>query len=203
MISLKGGDIMDWGILFSWLEQKSGVSYDLDEDISEIDEYTAFIDTFFWQTKIIFIIEDLESAIETIDEYSDELTDDLPSKEKLQKNIVNEYIRKLRNNINNVKKQIGMCETPIDDIEDVLTNAGALYELISTLKSFNIDDLKSREWFEKYDEATDNVLTENLQLHSNDLIDIHQNIETIIESMIDDEDEDEDDELDADLEEDV
>ena len=111
-------------------------------------------------------------------------------------------MRKLAENINAVKKQLGMSITPINDVEDVLTNAGALFELISTLEAFPIDSLESRDWFDKYDEMSDNVLTEVLELHKNDLIDIHQTIETIVESLNEDDDNDDED-MDMDLEMDV
>ena len=193
---------MDWEAIFNWLEQKSGVSYDLSEDISAISGDTAFTEPFFWQIKISFILEDMESAIETVEEYHSELTEDLPPREKLQKGIENEYVRKLTENINNVKRQLGMSITPINDAEDVLTNVGGLFELISTMKALPIDSLQTREWFDKFDEENDNILTDVLELHKNDLVDIHQTVETIVESLNGD-DEDDDDDMDMDMDEDV
>ena len=193
---------MDWEAIFNWLEQKSGVSYDLNEDISAISGDTAFTEPFFWQIKISFILEDMESAIETVEEYRSELTEDLPPREKLQKGIENEYVRKLAENINNVKRQLGMSITPINDAEDVLTNVGGLFELISTMKALPIDSLQTREWFDKFDEENDNILTDVLELHKNDLVDIHQTVETIVESLNND-DEDDDDDMDMDMDEDV
>lgn len=194
---------MDWEAIFNWLEQKSGVSYDLSEDISAISGDTAFTEPFFWQIKISFILEDMESAIETVEEYRSELTEDLPPREKLQKGIENEYVRKLTENINNVKRQLGMSITPINDAEDVLTNVGGLFELISTMKALPIDSLQTREWFDKFDEENDNILTDVLELHKNDLVDIHQTVETIVESLNNDDDEDVDDDDDMDMDEDV
>ena len=191
---------MDWEAIFNWLEQKSGVSYDLSEDISAISGDTAFTEPFFWQIKISFILEDMESAIETVEEYRSELTEDLPPREKLRKGIENEYVRKLTENINNVKRQLGMSITPINDAEDVLTNVGGLFELISTMKALPIDSLQTREWFDKFDEENDNILTDVLELHKNDLVDIHQTVETIVESLNND---DEDDDDDMDMDEDV
>jgi hypothetical protein len=191
---------MDWIAIFDWLEQKSGVSYDLNEDISAISGDTAFTEPFFWQIKISFILEDMESAIETVEEYRSELTEDLPPREKLQKGIENEYVRKLTENINNVKRQLGMSITPINDAEDVLTNVGGLFELISTMKALPIDSLQTREWFDKFDEENDNILTDVLELHKNDLVDIHQTVETIVESLNNEDDDDDDD---MDMDEDV
>ena len=190
---------MDWTILFDWLEQKTGVSYDLNDAMSDIDGDVAFSEPFLWYINISFVVEDMENAVQAVEDFRNELTEDLPSKTKIQKFIENEYIRRLTENINNVKKQLGMAITPIRDAADVATNVTALYELISTMETVSIENLKTREWFEKYDEANDNVLTDVLELHQNDLIDIHQTIETIVESLNDDDD----DEIDADLEEDV
>lgn len=189
---------MDWETLFSWIEQKAGVSYDLNEDISEIDGDIAFTEPFFWQIKISFIIEDMDNMLSIVEEYRNELTEDLPSKDKILKGIENEYVRKLAANINKVKCQLGMTMTPINDAEDVLTNVGALFELISTLSAMPIDSLQNREWFDKYDEMSDNALTEVLRLHKNDLVDIHQTIETILESSSDDDDDDMDMDMDMD-----
>ena len=193
---------MDWEAIFNWLEQKTGVSYDLNDDLSEIKGDVAFDQPFFWQLKISFILEDMDAAIEAVEEYRSELTEDLPPREKLQKGIENEYVRKLAENINAVKKQLGMSITPINDAEDVSINSAALYELISTLKAFDLGSLQTREWFDKYDEATDNALTEVLELHKNDLPDIHETIESIIESL-NDEDDNDDDDMDMDMDEDV
>ena len=191
---------MDWEVIFDWLEQKSGVSYDLNDDLSEIKGDAAFVEPFFWQMKIAFILEDMDSAIETVEENRSELTEDLPPREKLKKGIENEYVRKLAENINAVKKQLGMSITPINDAEDISVNASALYELISTLKAFDIGSLQTREWFDRYDEMSDNVLTEVLELHKNDLPDIHETIESIVESLNDEYD---DDDMDMDMDEDV
>lgn len=187
---------MDWEKVFSWLEQKTGVSYDLNEDISSIAGDIAFSQPFLWQMKISFILEDMETAIDAVEDFQDELTEDLPSRSKLQKGIENEYIRKLAENVNNVKRQLGMSITQLNDGEDILMNVGGLFELISTMKAFPIDSLQTREWFDKYDEASENVLTDTLGLHKNDLVDIHQTIETIIESLTDDDDDLDDDDID-------
>ena len=98
---------MDWKAIFDWLEQKAGVSYDLSEDLSEINGDVAFDEPYFWQMKIAFILEDMDSAIETVDENRNELTEDLPPRDKLKKGIENEYVRKLAENINAVKRQLG------------------------------------------------------------------------------------------------
>ena len=100
-----------------------------------------------------------------------------------------------------VKQKLGLSINPITDVESVLENATTLRDLIMTLSSFTIEELQKRGWFDEYEDQTDNALSETLEIHKNDLIDISQTIETIRENtFIEDEDEfDEDNEDDEDV----
>ncbi|MBR5296380.1 MAG: hypothetical protein IKU29_00715 [Parabacteroides sp.] len=192
---------MDWGIIYEWLDQKAGVSYDPNEDLNSIINDVAFTDPFFWCMKISFILDDMDAAIETVDEYHNELTEELPPREKLKKGIEENVISHLSSNINSVKQKLGLSINPITDVESVLENATTLRDLIMTLSSFTIEELQKRGWFDEYEDQTDNALSETLEIHKNDLIDISQTIETIRENtFIEDEDEfDEDNEDDEDV----
>lgn len=192
---------MDWGIIYEWLDQKSGVSFDPNEDLNSIINDVAFTDPFFWCMKISFILDDMDAAIETVDEYHNELTEELPPREKLKKGIEENIISHLSSNINSVKQKLGLSINPITDAESVLENATTLRDLIMSLSSFTIEELQKRSWFDEYEDQTDNALSEILEIHKNDLIDISQTIETIRENTsIEDEDEfDEDNEDDEDV----
>ncbi len=192
---------MDWGIIYEWLDQKAGVSYDPNEDLNSIINDVAFTDPFFWCMKISFILDDMDTAIETVDEYHNELTEELPPREKLKKGIEENIISHLSSNINSVKQKLGLSINPITDAESVLENATTLRDLIMSLSSFTIEELQKRSWFDEYEEQTDNALSETLEIHKNDLVDISQTIETIRENTsIEDEDEfDEDNEDDEDV----
>lgn len=203
MILTKGGEYVDWEVLYSWLEQKTGVSYDSNEAFAAIQGNTVFTDTFLWCLRIGFILDDMESAIEAVEENKRELTEDLPPKDKLKKAIEFDRISKLRANINAVKGQLGMSETPINDAEDVMANATALRDLIMWVSALTVDELKMRDgWFETYDEETDGGLTEVLELHKNDLIDIFHTVESIRETFMDDDDDEDRDEDMDDIEDD-
>lgn len=187
---------MDWEVLYSWFTQKTGVSYDLNEDIREIDGDCAFLETFYWSMKIGFILDDMESAIIALEANRRELTEDLPSYDKIKKIYEEDTVRKLGNNINAVKKQLGLSITPIKDAEDILENVVALRDLISMLSTFSIEELQKRNWFSEYNEGSEDSLTDILGIHKNDLVDIHQNIETILEGYADDDDDEDDVEVD-------
>lgn len=191
---------MDWEVIYNWLEQKSGVSYDLNEDIESIKGDTVFTDTFYWVMRIGLILSDLDDVIDVIDANANELTEDMPSREDLKKAIEYDCLQKLTDIIDSVKKQLGMSIIPIKDDEDVIENAQAIAEMISMCSSFSLEELQKREWFDEYNEQTDYVLTETLELHKNDLVDIHQTIETIREGFNTDEDDDDDD-MDMDMDE--
>lgn len=190
---------MDWEEIYTWLEQKSGVSYNFNEDIQEISGDVIFTDTFFWATKIDFILDDLDDALEVIDEHRREIIDTMPTYTHLKKGLINDTVTKITNVINSIKKTLGLEIIPIHDEEDILTNAITLRDLVSIMKSFSLEDIQKRNWFDTYNENFDEVLSELFNIHKNDLVDIHQTIETIMESLDDDDDDsfedmDEDDE---------
>lgn len=195
---------MDWTVLYGWLEQKSGVSYDPNDDLNSLQGEIAFTEPFTWAMKINFIIEDMNNAIETIEEYSYELTDDMPSEDDLIKNIKEHVIdNNLVRIINSVKQKIGLSINPITDEEGVLENVNSLRDLIMTMNAFPLEELQKRKWFETYEEESENALSDILEIHKNDLIDIHQSIESLVEdaSFIDEDDEDFED-MDMDMDDD-
>lgn len=192
---------MDWEALYNWFTQKAGVSYDFNEDLGEIGGDTPFNETFFWSMKIGFILDDMESAIEVVEENWRELTEELPSRDKLKKLFTEDTISKLANNINDVKKKLGLKIDELTDAEDIMENVVGLRDLISMLSVFSIEDLQKRNWFEEYDESSDGLLSDTLGIHKNDLVDIHQNIETILEGYKDEDDDEDDNEDDEDTDE--
>ena len=83
---------MDWEAVYSWLEQHSGVSYDLNDDINQIKGDVAFTETFTWATKISLILDELDDALDVIDENHRELTEDLPGRDDFKRMLVADTI---------------------------------------------------------------------------------------------------------------
>ena len=68
-----------WEQIYDFFNRYAGVSYDFSSDIQAITGVVPYISPRIWSVKIDLIMKNLEDALTCIDDYGDNLTDDLPS----------------------------------------------------------------------------------------------------------------------------
>lgn len=159
-----------WPDIYNFLERYSGVSYDFAEEFERISGYVAFIEPYQWHSGIINILKELQEAIDTIDEYGDNLHEDMPSKNDLKKIVAGYVLRKLIANINNVKKSLNIDLTDISDYDDLENQIGLIGDLIEMLVSNSLDDILKHDLYTKYEEDEDGGgFLDVLGIHKNDI----------------------------------
>lgn len=184
---------MDWEAVYSWLEQHSGVSYDLNDDINQIKGDVAFTETFTWATKISLILDELDDALDVIDENYRELTDDLPGRDDFKKMLVADTIMKILNEVNGIKRQLGITPTKIKTVNELLQHVNAIRDLINMLKINPIEDIIKDKLFEKYEDENDDAFSELLDLHKNDMTNLWETVRSVVDYIEDDDESDWDD----------
>lgn len=180
---------MDWEAVYSWLEQHSGVSYDLNDDINQIKGDVAFTETFTWATKISLILDELDEALDVIDENYRELTEDLPGRDDFKRMLVADTIMKILNEVNGIKRQLGITPTKIKTVNELLQHVNALRDLINMLKINPIEDIIKDKLFEKYEDENDDAFSELLDLHKNDMTNLWETVRSVVDYIEDDDDE--------------
>lgn len=180
---------MDWEAVYSWLEQHSGVSYDLNDDINQIKGDVAFTETFTWATKISLILDELDDALDVIDENHRELTEDLPGRDDFKRMLVADTIMKILNEVNGIKRQLGITPTKIKTVNELLQHVNALRDLINMLKINPIEDIIKDKLFEKYEDENDDAFSELLDLHKNDMTNLWETVRSVVDYIEDDDDE--------------
>lgn len=180
---------MDWEAVYSWLEQHSGVSYDLNDDINQIKGDVAFTETFTWATKISLILDELDEALDVIDENHRELTEDLPGRDDFKRMLVADTIMKILNEVNGIKRQLGITPTKIKTVNELLQHVNALRDLINMLKINPIEDIIKDKLFEKYEDENDDAFSELLDLHKNDMTNLWETVRSVVDYIEDDDDE--------------
>lgn len=189
-----------WAEIYAWIEQYSGVSYDLNEDINEIKGDVAFIETFFWATKISMIIDNLDEALSVVDEHYYDLTDDLPDANTLKKMLTTDVLAKILEQVVEIKRQLGISAKKINTVTDLLQHVNTMRDLIEMLKENNMEDIVKQRLFDKYNEENDDAFTELLDLHKNDMTNMWDVVHSVVDNETDDDEDyevdDEDDEID-------
>lgn len=182
-----------WPQIYEFFTRYTGVSYDFTSDLQEIQDPLAYISPRIWAMKVNMIMTNLESAMDCIDEFGDNLTDDMPNKSDLKKIVAQYVLRALIYNLNEIKRVLHIDNIDISSFEDFETQVELMKELLVMLAENSLDDILAKDLFEtesREDEEDDNQFTEVFGLQKNDVPNLSMTVQSIrqdyFESLDDD-----------------
>lgn len=171
-----------WNDIYNFLERYSGVSYDFSEEFEKISGYTAFIEPYQWHSGITNILKDLQDALDTIEEFGDNLHEDMPNKNDLKKIIAGYVLRQLIANINSIKTILNVDVTDISNYDDLENQIGLIGDLLDMMISNSLDDILKHDLYTKYEEDEDGGgFMDVLGIHKNDITNISFTVTSIRE----------------------
>ena len=182
-----------WEQIYDFFTRYSGVSYDFSSDIQEINGVVAYISPRIWAMKINMIMTNLNAALDCIDEFGDNLTDDMPSKSDLRKIVAQYVLRALMSNLNEVKRTLHIDNTDISNFEDFEIQVELMKDLLVMLVENSLDEIMSKNLFEtesREDEEDDNQFVEVFGLHKNDVPNLSMTVQSIRQDYFESLDED-------------
>ena len=174
-----------WSELFIWLERYSGVSYDFSEDIASIKGDIAFIDTYEWFNVISNLFDNLSEAIDVVDEFGDNLTDELPNKKKVINMLTSYVISNLLDNVNDIKRKLNIDIVDISNYDTLIQHINIIMELIQMLSENEMDDIFKQQLFEKHEEENGNTFTEILNIQKDDITNMYFTVSSIQQDYFD------------------
>ena len=174
-----------WSELFIWLERYSGVSYDFSEDIARIKGDIAFIDTYEWFNVISNLFDNLSEAIDVVDEFGDNLTDELPNKKKVKNMLTSYVISNLLDNVNDIKRKLNIDIVDISNSDTLIQHINIIMELIQMLSENEMDDIFKQQLFEKHEEENGNTFTEILNIQKDDITNMYFTVSSIQQDYFD------------------
>ena len=174
-----------WSELFIWLERYSGVSYDFSEDIASIKGDIAFIGTYEWFNVISNLFDNLSEAIDVVDEFGDNLTDELPNKKKVINMLTSYVISNLLDNVNDIKRKLNIDIVDISNADTLIQHINIIMELIQMLSENEMDDIFKQQLFEKHEEENGNTFTEILNIQKDDITNMYFTVSSIQQDYFD------------------
>lgn len=174
-----------WSELFIWLERYSGVSYDFSEDIASIKGDIAFIYTYEWFNVISNLFDNLSEAIDVVDEFGDNLTDELPNKKKVKNMLTSYVISNLLDNVNDIKRKLNIDIVDISNTDTLIQHINIIMELIQMLSENEMDDIFKQQLFEKHEEENGNTFTEILNIQKDDITNMYFTVSSIQQDYFD------------------
>lgn len=169
-----------WDEFYNWIEQYSGCRYDLTDQIYQIDGDAIFVDPDEWKINLNCLIDQLNDMLDVLDKHKADVTDNFPSYLQLRNFIIGETLTSLIDIINSIKQKLGIEPTNINDVDTLMDHALNLYELIKAVSTYTLEQLSKKDWFDEFEEDTDNFLSTQFGLRKNDLTSIQFTVNDIM-----------------------
>ncbi len=169
---MKGGEMVMWPEIYNFFEQFAGVSFNFVEDLQSLAGNAIFIETYEWQTKKDDILENLQDALDCIEENGQYLGEDMPSKQDLKKIVASYVLSELVKDLNSIKQTLNIEVNDIASFDDLENQLYVISMLVEMLANNSLDTLLSENMFNTYiteDEEDDNQFETVLGLSANDV----------------------------------
>ena len=167
--------------IYIWMEEQSGSTYDLSDDIKELEGDFIFTNTHAWKSNMRFVLNKLSEAIDVIDDNYQNLREDLPNRYELKKLFTAYVLGALVNIINSIKQKLNMDTNDIESVKELYLNIETLYDIVEELRTNSIDDLIQSSWYDDYNNENDDVLITTFGIHKNDIPNMHYTVQSIID----------------------
>lgn len=168
----KGGVMVMWPEIYNFFEQFAGVSFNFIEDLQALDGNAIFIETYEWQTKKDDILENLQDALDCIEENGQYLGEDMPSKQDLKKIVASYVLSELVKDLNSIKQTLNIEVNDIASFDDLENQLYVISMLVEMLANNSLDTLLAENMFATYiteEEDDDNEFETVLGLSANDV----------------------------------
>ena len=173
-----------WTEIYAFFEQHTGVTYDFTSDVQSISGDKIFIDPYAWQTSINNILDNLQDALDCIEEYGDSVPDTMPSKSEFKKLIAGYLLGGIVENLNYIKRILNVDPTDISSYEVLEEHLYAVGKLVEMLVNNSLSEINEKNLFNTYitdDEEDDNAFVSLLGLHEKDVFNMSETVSSIRE----------------------
>lgn len=190
----KGGVMVMWPEIYNFFEQFAGVSFNFIEDLQALDGNAIFIETYEWQTKKDDILENLQDALDCIEENGQYLGEDMPSKQDLKKIVASYVLSELVKDLNSIKQTLNIEVNDIASFDDLENQLYVISMLVEMLANNSLDTLLAENLFATYiteEEDDDNEFETVLGLSANDVPNLSFTVTSIREDYFESLNEDE------------
>ena len=175
---------MPWDEIYAFFIQHTGVSYDFQPNLEEIKGDKIFLNTYVWQTYINTILDDLQDALDCIEEYGDTVPDTMPNKGAFKKLIAGYVLGGVVENLNYIKRVLNIDPSDISSYDDLEQHLYTVGKLVEMLTNNSLAEINEKHLFDTYiteDEEDDNAFVTLLGLHEKDVFNMYETIASIKE----------------------
>lgn len=172
--------------IYNWIESRSGVSYDFNQELYDIQGDTMIVSPYEFKFGYEVIILELHECVDIIDEYKDEIPDDLPEYDDLKLQFVATVLNGITNIINHVCDRLSIKRLDISTMNSLDMTVGSLCLLCEFLNENTNESIIKNHLFEKFDSDNDNIFTQTFEIVNSDITNMTFAVDTIKEEYFND-----------------
>lgn len=155
--------------IYMWIEQYSGVSYDM-SDIPELyDKYAPFVSPYDWKTAILMCLDRLPDAVDVINTYANYIPDRLPGKREMKSLVIQDATDKIVESVKRVTNALDLEFPKVQSLDDLANVVNVLSDLLDLLINTSLEVFTKNKVFEKYEEDNDDILEEIFEMSRSDI----------------------------------
>jgi hypothetical protein len=177
-----------WEEIKIWLEEYSGVDYDLSFYLTQLKGDNIFLAPLPWRDTLSILLEKVSEMIDVIDEKWTEIPEELPPRQEMKQMVTSEYMYAIIEIINDIKQKLNIEPTDIRTFKTLEKHVDGLCDLIQALAENSMETLIEKDWFEEYEDNNHDFLSDTFGISKSDLSNMHFTVNDIINLHKDDED---------------
>lgn len=167
--------------IYNWLESRTGVSYDFNQELVEMSKDVIFLEPEEFQIDYQQLRHELTECCLAIDKFRDEIPDDLPRYDELKRLFVGTVLHGVTSVINDIMDKMNIKRIDFNSIA-ILDNAVTLLcELCDLFKYNSLESIVNEHMFDSLNASNDNAYTDVFEIVSSDVTNMYYSVESIRE----------------------
>lgn len=166
--------------IYCWIESRTGVSYDFNQELMEMSKDAIFFEPGEFKISYYQIRNELTECCFAIDEFRDQIPDDLPRYDELKRLFVGTVLSGITNIISGILDRLNIKELTFNSIGELDNTVNMLVSLCDMFRNNSIEDITNNMMFERLNGEYDNGLTDTFELVSSDITNMYYVYDSIV-----------------------
>ena len=166
--------------IYVWLESRTGVSYDFNSELVDMSKDVIFYQPEEFQIDYQQIKHELSQCCDAIDEFRDQIPDDLPRYDELKRLFVGTVLDGVTKIVNEILIKFNIKMTTFNSMYMLDNVVTLMCELCDLFKYNSLEDITNNGLFDRLNASNDNMYTDILEIVSSDITNMYYVYDSIV-----------------------
>lgn len=166
--------------IYSWIESRTGVSYDFNQELVDMSKDVIFFEPEEFRIDYQQIRTELTECCVAIDEFRDQIPDDLPRYDELKRLFVGTVLNGVTTIVGSILERLNIKLITFNAMGELDTTVNMLVELCDMFKYNSLEDITNNMLFERLNGDFDNAFTDALEIVPSDITNMYYVYDSIV-----------------------